>query len=106
VEADAEAVEECCLLVALHGLFSLLSYSTQDSRPKDGPICNGLGPPSLIKKMPPARFMALIPTLWRQRQGEGERERREGEADRQAGRQAGRQTERGRGWWISEFLDL
>ena len=38
--------------VLLTGLFSLLSYRTQDHQPRGGPTHNGLGPPHqlLIKK--------------------------------------------------------
>ena len=36
-----------------HGLFSLLSYRTQDHQPRNGPSHNGLGPLlSVTKKMP------------------------------------------------------
>ena len=37
--ADAEAMEECCLLIASHGLLTLLSYRTQNHH-------HGLGPPN------------------------------------------------------------
>ena len=33
---EAEAMERCCLLSALHGLFILLSYIAQDHLPKYG----------------------------------------------------------------------
>jgi hypothetical protein len=46
---------------APHGLFSLLSYRTQDHQPRDSTTHNGLGPPhqSLVNKMPDS------PILWR-----------------------------------------
>jgi hypothetical protein len=41
-EADAEAMEGCCLLTCSHGLLSLLSYKTQDHQPRDGTTHNSL----------------------------------------------------------------
>ena len=48
---EAEAMEGCCLLVALHSLLSLLSYRTQNHQPRDAPTHNGLAPPSLITNL-------------------------------------------------------
>ena len=47
------------------GLLSLLSYRTQDHKPRDGTTHNELGPPyqSLIKKMP--YRLAYNSILWR-----------------------------------------
>jgi hypothetical protein len=44
-EAAAEAMEGYCLLLAPHGLLSLLSHRTQDHKPRDGSIHSALGPP-------------------------------------------------------------
>jgi hypothetical protein len=37
--------------LAPHGLFSLLSYRTQDHQSRDGPTHNGLGPPTSITNL-------------------------------------------------------
>ena len=46
--ADAEALQGCCLLLAHHGLLSLLSYRTHDHQPRDGTTQHRLGPPPSI----------------------------------------------------------
>lgn len=47
--ADAEALEGCSLLACSCSLSDLLSYSTQDTLPRDGIIHSRLGPsPSII----------------------------------------------------------
>ena len=46
--ADAEAMEECCLLDCFPGLLNLLSHRTQDHQPRDGSTHSGLGPPPSI----------------------------------------------------------
>lgn len=48
--ADAETMKRCCLLTCIHGLLSLLSYTTQDQQPKYSTTHNGALPQqSLIK---------------------------------------------------------
>ena len=54
VGADAEAMEGAAYWLAPHGLFSLLSYRTQDHQPRGGTTHQGLCSlphQSLIKKM-------------------------------------------------------
>jgi len=46
--ADAEAVEEGCLLACFPWLSQPASYRTQDHQPRDGTAHSGLGPPSSI----------------------------------------------------------
>ena len=51
--ADVEAMEECSLLAHTLWLAQVLSYSTQDHQPRDGPTMHRPLPyQSLIKKMP------------------------------------------------------
>jgi hypothetical protein len=51
-EADAKAMEGCCLLACFPCLLCLLSYRTQGHQPRGGTTYNGLGPlVSVIKKM-------------------------------------------------------
>jgi hypothetical protein len=61
--ADAEAMEGAANWIASHGLFTLLSYRTQDHQSGDGPTFNGLGPPTLlVEKMPYSWiFWRLLP---------------------------------------------
>ena len=46
--ADAEAMEGAAYWLPSPGLFSLLSYRTQDYQPMDGTTHNGLDPPPYL----------------------------------------------------------
>lgn len=46
--AEAEAMEELYLPPSLHGLLSLLLYTTQDHQTKTGSAYSDLGPPTSI----------------------------------------------------------
>ena len=46
--ADAEAMEEWCLLACIPWFAQPISYRTQDHQPRDGTSHNGLGPDPLI----------------------------------------------------------
>ena len=48
--ADAEAIEECCLLAYSLWLAQPASYRTQDLQPRDDPTHNRLGNPTPITK--------------------------------------------------------
>lgn len=48
MEMDAEAMEECYFLAALHGLLSTFSFILQDTLPKGGTTHNGLDFPTSI----------------------------------------------------------
>ena len=64
LEADAEAMEGCCLLACSSWLSQPACYRTHDHQSRGGPTHNGLGPPhqSLIKKMP---YSLALRRLWR-----------------------------------------
>ena len=47
---EAEATKECCLLVSLHGLLSLMSYSGQDYQPKSDHVHNRWSSSALLIK--------------------------------------------------------
>jgi hypothetical protein len=58
--ADADTKDGCYLLACSSLFIQLVSYSTQDREPRDGPTHNGLGlHQSLIKKMPYCRILSF-----------------------------------------------
>ena len=49
--ADVEATGNAACWLAPHGFLILLSNRIQDHQPGDGPTHDGLGPPTITKKM-------------------------------------------------------